>query len=100
MITHACVKFYTKEVISAVSGEPKNKCYTIPCHRHGDAFRIIAQFLDPDEIDKTKTEQGFLTHDGTFLNRYSAYLHAAECGQMPVVPTLCLYPELYSEDLW
>ena len=99
MITHACVKFYTKPQ-SYDTGVVPSKCYTIPCHRHGDAFRIIAQFLDPDEIDKTKTEQGFLTHDGTFLNRYSAYLHAAECGQMPVAPTLCSYPELYSEDLW
>ena len=103
MITHACVKFYTKEYYKTPWDESSlvpSKCYTIPCHRHGDAFRIIAQFLDADEIDNTKTEQGFLTHDGTFLNRYSAYLHAAECGQMPVLPTLCLYPELYSEDLW
>ena len=100
MITHACVKFYTKEVISAVSGKPTSKCYTIPCHRHGDAFAIIAQFLDPDEIDKTKTEQGFLTHDGTFLNREDARLHAAICGQVPSLSTAAILPTLYSEDLW
>ena len=99
MITHACVKFYTKEVISAVSGEPKSKCYTIPCHRHGDAFRIIAQFLDPDEIDKTKTEQGFLTHNGAFLNRNNAAFHALMCGQIKVADDDKKL-ELYSEDLW
>ena len=101
MITHACVKFYTKEVISAVSGKPTSKCYTIPCHRHGDAFAIIAQFLDPDEIDKTKTEQGFLTHDGTFLDRTQAYFHAKESGQIASDYRLDkVEPQLYSEDLW
>ena len=98
MITHACVKFHTKPYPYDNGVEP-SKCYTIPCHRHGDAFAIIAQFLDPDEIDKTKTEQGFLTHDGTFLDRKSANMHACECNQLP---KLFAHPdrELYSEDLW
>lgn len=94
MITHACVKFYTKPY-SYDNGEEPSKCYTIPCHRHGDALRIIAQFLDPDEIDKAKTEQGFLTHDGTFLTRIQARLHAVECGQISEDILV-----LYSEDLW
>jgi hypothetical protein len=94
MITHACVKFYTKpqsydnEIVPSM-------CYTIPCHRHGDAFIIIAQFIDTDEIDKTKTEQGFLTHDGIFLTRIQARLHAIECGQIDESIRV-----LYSEDLW
>lgn len=46
MISKACVNIYTKD----------GKKYEIPCHRHGDAFYIISQFLKPNEIDKTKTE--------------------------------------------
>lgn len=98
MITHACVKFYTKPYLSTTGsdiGQKISKCYTIPCHRHGDAFRIIEQFLAPDGIDKTKTEQGFLTHDGTFLTRIQARLHAIECGQIDESIRV-----LYSEDLW
>jgi hypothetical protein len=73
--------------------------YDIPCHRHGDAFYIISQFLEPEQIDKPRTEQGFLTHDGTFLNRYDAMQHAIACGQLPpCADKEC--KELYSEDLW
>jgi hypothetical protein len=73
--------------------------YDIPCHRHADAFYIISQFLGADEIDKTRTEQGFLTHDGTFLNRYDAMNEAIKCNQLPPeAKTACA--ELYSEDLW
>jgi hypothetical protein len=73
--------------------------YDIPCHRHADAFYIISQFLDSDEIDKSRTEQGFLTHDGTFLNRYDAMDEAIKCNQVPpYAKDECA--ELYSEDLW
>lgn len=102
MIASACVRFYTKEeildkedfhiVIPSVR-------YDIPCHRHADAFYIISQFRNREEIDKSKTEQGFLTHDGTFLNRYDAMDEAIKCNQLPPeVKQECA--ELYSEDLW
>ena len=99
MITHACVKFYTKSQ-SYDNGVVPSTCYTIPCHRHGDAFAIIAQFIESDEIDKTKTEQGFLTETGKFLNRHEARLHAIACGQVPFISTTEILPDLYSEDLW
>lgn len=102
MIVSACVRFHTKEYNKtpwANSTKVPSTMFDIPCHRHADAFYIISQFLEPDEIDKTKTEQGFLTHDGTFLNRYAAMQHAIACSQLPPnADKEC--KELYSEDLW
>lgn len=92
MIASACVRFYTKE-------EYGDREIIIPCHRHADAFYIIRQLLDCDEIDKPRTEQGFLTHEDQFLNRYDAMQHAIACGQLPPgADKEC--KELYSEDLW
>lgn len=92
MIASACVIIHTKE-------EYGDREITIPCHRHADAFYIISQLLDRDEIDKPRTEQGFLTHDDRFLNRYDAMQEAIRCGQVPPgADKLCA--ELYSEDLW
>ena len=92
MIVSACVIIHTKE-------EYGDRAITIPCHRHVDAFYIISQLLDCDEIDKPRTEQGFLTHEDQFLNRYDAMQHAIACGQLPPdADKAC--KELYSEDLW
>ena len=102
MIASACVRFHTKEYNKtpwANSTKVPSTMFDIPCHRHADAFYIISQFLEPEQIDKTKTEQGFLTHDGTFLNRYDAMDEAIKCGQLPPeAKEQCA--ELYSEDLW
>ena len=101
MIVSACVRIYTKPVNKTPwhPGPIESTLYDIPCHRHADAFYIISQFLEADEIDKSRTEQGFLTHDGTFLNRYDAMQHAIACGQLsPDADKEC--KELYSEDLW
>ena len=89
MIASACVIIYTKT----------DKRYEFPCHRPADAFYIISQFMAPEDIDKPRTEQGFLTNDGRFLNRYDAMQEAIRCGQVPSgADKLCA--ELYSEDLW
>ena len=101
MIVSACVRFHTfphYRTPWSSHAEPSTM-YDIPCHRHADAFYIISQFLDPEQIDKAKTEQGFLTHDGTFLNRYDAMDEAIRCNQVPLfLKDKCA--ELYSEDLW
>ena len=102
MIVSACVRFYTKEY-HRTPWDDNSKVfstrYDIPCHRHADAFYIINQFLDSNIIDKTKTEQGFLTQDDTFLNRYDAMNEAINCNQLPPsAKEVCA--ELYSEDLW
>ena len=89
MIASACVIIYTKT----------DKRYEFPCHRHADAFYIISQFMAPEDIDKPRTEQGFLTHDDRFLDRCDAMQEAIRCGQVPPgADKLCA--ELYSEDLW
>lgn len=95
MIASACVRFYTNENTASYA----NTTFDIPCHRHGDAFYIISQFVNQQDIDKNKTEQGFLTHDDRFLDRYDAMQHAIACGQLPPgADAKC--KELYSEDLW
>lgn len=102
MIVSACVRFHTKEYNKTPwddSSKVPSKMYDIPCHRHADAFYVIEQFLDYDEVDKNRTEQGFLTQDGTYLNRFQAMDEAIKCGQLP--PSAKEeWPELFSEDLW
>ncbi len=101
MITNACVRFHTIEYYRTPwNSKPEpSTMYDIPCRRHGDAFYIISQFLEPELIDKSRTEQGFLTQDGTFLNRHDAMQHAIACGQLPPCADK-IRDELYSEDLW
>ena len=74
---------------------------TVICgFRHGDCLKVISQF----DIDVIESVQGFLKHDGTFLDRKEALAHALECGQLSV--TTRWYhedhnqDELYSEDLY
>ena len=102
MIVSACVRFHTKEYNKTPwddSSKVPSKMYDSPCHRHADAFYVIEQFLDYDEVDKNRTEQGFLTQDGTYLNRFQAMDEAIKCGQLP--PSAKEeWPELFSEDLW
>ena len=74
---------------------------TIICgHRHGDCLKIIAQF----ELQVLEETQGFLKHDGTFLDRKEALAHALECGQLNTTTRWYQQDnnidELYSEDLY
>lgn len=85
MITSAAVLLTTKD----------GRHFEIPCHRHADAFYIASQFLAQDELDKTKIRQGFIDHNGNFLDRIEARKHAFMCGQV-VEPN----GQLFSEDLW
>lgn len=90
MISKACVNIYTKD----------GRKYEIPYHRHNDAFYIISQFLRLDEIDKIKTEQGFLNSKGEFLDRHDAYEEALKCNQIKQNNAHAVSKLLYSEDLW
>ncbi len=85
MITSAVVLLTTKD----------GRHFEIPCHRHADAFYIASQFLNNDDLDKTKTQQGFIDHAGNFLTRIEARKHAFMCGQVSEPEGL-----LFSEDLW
>lgn len=45
-----------------------------------------------------KSEQGFLTDEGMFLNREMGAIHALACGQ--IVKLKYNAYDLFSEDLW
>lgn len=77
---------------------------TLPCRRHGDGFEILK---DLGYYPKTKykvIKQGFIDHNGNFLDRYEAWSHALQCGQLS--QSTRWYKEdnrdceLYSEDLY
>ena len=92
LITKACVITFDKA----------GKKYTIPCHRHSNAYWIISQFLSQDKIDKSRTQEGFLDEQDNFYNRYEAYNHAVLDGQIIDIREVDDFRvcELFSEDLW
>lgn len=75
----------------------------VTCHRHGDGFKIIKDLVQDRKTYK-EIAQGFITDEGEFLNRKSAFIHACQCGQLS--QTTKWYKqdhnddELYSEDLY
>ena len=70
--------------------------------RHGNCLEVINEFKT--KVGFSHQTQGFIDDKGNFLNRYEAYLHACQCGQLS--KTTRLYKEekgeteLYSEDLY
>ena len=63
--------------------------------RHSHVIMMMVRICDfPKPIID---EQGFITHDGIFLERNEAGKYAIECGQ---IEKLSWPPDLYSEDLW
>ena len=89
-------------VVVAHKDNSDNKI-TIPCLRHGWAYGLIHDFGFAPGVYK-RVEEGFLTHDGKFLDRIDALEHARTCGQLSA--TVRQYKqdhfenELYSEDLY
>lgn len=75
----------------------------IPGHRHGAIWDLMATLSLPPRSKREEIE-GFIDHQGCFLNRHEAYKHALACGQLP--DTVRTYKaaqgetELYSEDLY
>lgn len=71
--------------------------------RHNDIFNNLYEMgLRPNE-DYIEIEQGFINHHHRFLSRQEAYIHAVECGQLPlsVRENFDATPgTLYSEDLY
>lgn len=90
MIVKACVIVYDKEGTK----------YTIPCHRHSDAYWIISQFLPHYKVDKPRTQEGFLDEQNNFYNRYDAYVEAFDCGQIIDQREPGQVGVLFSEDLY
>lgn len=69
--------------------------------RHSDCFRTIRCL---DNKHTLWSEEGFINHEGKFLDRKEALKHAQECGQLSATHRYYqedhnIY-ELYSEDLY
>ena len=69
-------------------------------HRHSNCFQIIS-YLD---VNATHFTQGFINHNGEFLDRKEAFQHAKEIGQSNATQRYYWedhgQEELYSEDLY
>lgn len=85
MITRAAVQVHIM---------PTGQDIILPVHRHPDYLRICEAF-GYREWEIRRDMDGFLTEDGTFLNREEAAQYAYEHGQINEELDL-----LYSEDLW
>ena len=76
----------------------------IPCHRHGDGFKILKDLGYAPKTKYKEIAQGFITHTGIFLDRKEALTHALECGQLSTSTQWYQFDhevnELYSEDLY
>ena len=87
-----------------VQVENLNDPIIVPCIRHGDGILLIRQLGFAPKTSYKILEQGFVTHDYKFLNRYEAYCYAIDCGQLS--QTVRWHKEdngeteLYSEDLY
>ena len=97
MIISAAVKILLKK---------ENREVIIPCHRHGDAYRILKDLgFHPSDFETVK--QGFIAYVvdpnnrinwiETFLDRKEALAHAKRVHQ---ISTSISDDELYSEDLY
>ena len=95
MIICACIKIVPHS-------NPKDVMYVCGV-RHGDCFSTMVKMNLPPRAERDEI-QGFMTHKNEFLDRFEAYNHAFDCGQ--VAPSVREWKfdmgetELYSEDLW
>lgn len=75
----------------------------IPGYRHGNVWELMSTLGLPPKSEREDVE-GFIDHQGTFLDRREAFEHARMCGQLS--DTTLTYKqekgegELYSEDLY
>ena len=86
-----------------VQAEGLDHTTIVPCHRHGDGFKILIDLGHMPNTCKV-VEQGFINNKGEFLDRTEAFKHAAECGQLAETTRWYKFDhndtELYSEDLY
>lgn len=73
--------------------------------RHGDIFVQLKGLGFGPRKGYKELEQGFIDHNGNFLDRKQALAHAIECGQLSSKLALLKeerrdFPSLISEDLW
>ena len=76
--------------------------------RHHDCIEQARRWADADPSTHFSREywarksgtQGFTTHDGSFVTRLNAWVHASRCGQLSAEASSGSSRELFSEDLW
>lgn len=72
----------------------------LPCWRHGIGYEMIREL----HIEGKVLKEGFMNHEGKFLDRYDALVHVMECGQLTQANRWYKEDnreaELYSEDLY
>lgn len=76
----------------------------VPCWRHGKGYEILRDLgYQAQRKYKVKAE-GFINHNGEFLDRKESLAHALECGQLSATNRWYQkdhnIDELYSEDLY
>lgn len=98
MIICAAIKIFNAE---------KNESIVLCGYRHANCMKLIEHLSD--EWKKCNSPrcviQGFMDHEGDFLDRKEAYRHAVECGQLNQHTRWyrednAYEEELYSEDLY
>lgn len=74
----------------------------VPCHRHSDGYILLKELGYKPTTHYEILEDGFIDHKGEFLNRFDAWTHAVECGQMcsTIKETQIQKGILFSEDLY
>lgn len=82
-------------MIVAAAIELNGTVWSLP--RPARHHHVISLMVEKGAETPIKGTQGFLTHEGTFLTRRQAELHARECGQLMERLTGSI---LTSEDLW
>lgn len=89
-------------ICAAIRLETAEEMLTIPCYRHGNGLIICANLKD--KWQHAKKTQGFIDHNGNFLDRVEAFEHFKECGQSNATQRYYWEDrnqnELYSEDLY
>ena len=76
----------------------------VPCHRHGDGFKILEDLGYAPKTKYKVVSQGFINNKGEFLNRKEAFEYVYEIGQLSATTRWYHidngHDELYSEDLY
>ena len=77
------------------------KTVVIPGWRHSSCWELMADLGVP--TDRVEIE-GFIDHRGYFFDRYDAFQHALDCGQLSDTTRMSKAEkgerQLYSEDLY
>ena len=87
-----------------VQVEGLNEPTILPCRRRGDGYSILKDLGYAPKTKYKVEKEGFINHKGQFLDRYDAFKHALDCGQLS--QSNIWYKkdnhevELYSEDLY